>query len=201
MGQAAINLPDPLAKPLASSVSADDLLSQLAGEEIDRLLAAQDDAAPVAEEGKDFVKVFGPDGVRQASLPPKSSNNDERTAPATQPLNEHATERTTVTEEQPPVVTAEPVTAPEDSSTSPAERSALDGVAELLEEQSRGDGADQSESLPRSAPLYVKPLEWINAPLLLLPESAREIIGKIAILTFVNAIAVLVYVLVFRKAH
>src|SRR5438067_37356 len=47
MGQAAVELPDPLTKTPAPATSADDLLSQLAGEEIDRLLKeAEVDPAP-----------------------------------------------------------------------------------------------------------------------------------------------------------
>ena len=47
MGQAAVDLPDPLDVPPAASLSGtDDLLAQLAGDEIDRLLAeANEDAA------------------------------------------------------------------------------------------------------------------------------------------------------------
>src|SRR5215213_6870575 len=43
MGQAAVDLPDPLDAPPPSSLSGtDDLLAQLAGDEIDRLLAEAD---------------------------------------------------------------------------------------------------------------------------------------------------------------
>jgi hypothetical protein len=48
-------------------------------------------------------------------------------------------------------------------------------------------------------PLLVRVLEWMNAPLAGLSESARAALGKVAIMTSVNAAAVLVYVLVFRK--
>jgi len=47
MGQVAIDLPDPLHNPEpAPGPSADDLLAQLAGEEIDRLLAEADVERP-----------------------------------------------------------------------------------------------------------------------------------------------------------
>jgi len=48
-------------------------------------------------------------------------------------------------------------------------------------------------------PVYLKPLEWMSAPLELLPSAARDVLGQVAILTLVNAIAVLIYVFVFRK--
>src|SRR5690606_15011859 len=45
MGQSTIDLPDPTDTQPESAASADDLLSQLAGDEIDRLLAEADDGA------------------------------------------------------------------------------------------------------------------------------------------------------------
>jgi len=50
MGKAAIDLPDPLSPPEAAKplTSTDDLLAQLAGEEIDRLLAEVDEQAAAA---------------------------------------------------------------------------------------------------------------------------------------------------------
>ena len=41
-------------------------------------------------------------------------------------------------------------------------------------------------------------LEWINAPLDSLPDDARDAIGKVAVMTLVNAVAILVYVMFFR---
>ena len=58
---------------------------------------------------------------------------------------------------------------------------------------------DTPEEIDESLPFYLKPLEWLNAPLEALPEKAREVVGKIALLTFFNAAAVLIYVFVFRK--
>ena len=43
MGQAVADLPDPLSAAPVSSASTDDLLAQLAGEEIERLLAEADE--------------------------------------------------------------------------------------------------------------------------------------------------------------
>ena len=48
-------------------------------------------------------------------------------------------------------------------------------------------------------PIYLKPLEWMNAPLDILPPNLRDVLGQLAILTLVNAIAVLIYVFVFRR--
>jgi hypothetical protein len=41
----------------------------------------------------------------------------------------------------------------------------------------------------------------MNAPLDAFPDTVRDAIGKVAILTLFNAIAVIVYVVVFRHRH
>ena len=56
-----------------------------------------------------------------------------------------------------------------------------------------------SESPDPSLPIYLKPLEWLSAPLEICPDALRELIGKIALLTTFNAAAVLLYVLIFRR--
>lgn len=48
-------------------------------------------------------------------------------------------------------------------------------------------------------PFYLKPLEWINAPMAALPEAVRSSLGKVGLLTLFNAVAVLLYVIIFRK--
>ena len=46
--------------------------------------------------------------------------------------------------------------------------------------------------------LLIRLLEWINSPLGQCSDSVRQAVGKIAIATLINAIAVLVYTLIFR---
>jgi hypothetical protein len=48
-------------------------------------------------------------------------------------------------------------------------------------------------------PLWLRPLEWLNAPLADCPDLVREFIGKAAILTVVNALALIVYVRFIRR--
>jgi hypothetical protein len=48
-------------------------------------------------------------------------------------------------------------------------------------------------------PFVVRLLEWINAPLAGVSVGMRESMGKIAIITTINAIGVFVYVLFFRR--
>jgi hypothetical protein len=58
---------------------------------------------------------------------------------------------------------------------------------------------DESEVVYERIPLLVRVLEWVNAPLGFLSVDAREAVGKIALVTTVNAIAILTYVLLFRR--
>jgi hypothetical protein len=156
MGQAAVDLPDPLEKPKPAPIgSADELLAQLAGDEIDRLLAdgdAGNTPAPVA-----------PAPIPQAAAP---------IAPA-------------------PI---EPPVHHEEQETAPAERSALHDHAIARKPA-------HVLNLNSDIPLILKPLVWMNLPLERFPEGVREAMGKIAVMTMVNAIAVLAYVIIFRRHH
>lgn len=57
------------------------------------------------------------------------------------------------------------------------------------------DGSQEELALLR---LLIRVLEWINAPISQYGDEVRGLIGKIAVLTLINALAVLVFVLVFR---
>lgn len=85
--------------------------------------------------------------------------------------------------------------------TSAAERQGLSTLASVDALPSASELEILSAPVEDDAPLpaYLKPLEWINAPLDLLPTPARDVLGQIAILTLVNAIAVLIYVFAFRN--
>ena len=48
-------------------------------------------------------------------------------------------------------------------------------------------------------PAYLKPLDWLSAPLDACPAKVRRILGPVAIITMINALAILTYVLVIRK--
>ncbi len=47
--------------------------------------------------------------------------------------------------------------------------------------------------------LLLKPLEWFNAPFNSLPDAVRDVAGQVAIVTLVNALAVLLYIVLFRR--
>ena len=231
MGQAAVDLPDPAGGANATHVaSADDLLSQLAGDEIDRLLAEAD---VEAEAQKSFdvpnATIELPQHEDENESPDLGSQIESALEQVAAPLEPAAGEIDNSSEDKaideslalgeassaaelrhpiepssPVVVAAAPSSAASsDEQTSVQERSALAGglsVAAPL----NGSGQEESSSLAADEtvpplPIYLRPLEWLNAPLCAGPEVVREAMGKVALITLVNALAVLTYVLIFRR--
>lgn len=203
MGQAAVDLPDPLSPPVPaeSSVNADDLLAQMAGDEIDRLLAEQDvDRSP---------KPARAGGGASAPSPPSTA-----THPQAQPNPPESDVLTGILGQIPPEPDAAPhavSTLASNSNGTPEGKSA----AELLDEELAADearaalssarfqadsNAEGSDAAP-PLPFPVRVLAWVSAPLDACPDHVREAIGKIAIITAVNALAVLFYVLFLRPHH
>ena len=218
MGQAAVDLPDPLEPPPVSSASTDDLLAQLAGEEIDRLLADDDGArTPKAAPPHDAIAPV-------ATASPEATTPNPPAPPATTEaqLNDifaqldagtlNATKATAPDLAAP--VTAEAIKGPapaaatellEDDATRAAERGAL-GAAEmplaaapLVSAPADGSTGLYADEPSASDPMYVRVLEAMNAPLAACSDETRAALGKVAIVTAINAVAVLIYVLFFRR--
>jgi len=263
-GQATVDLPDPLdpADVLGTPASdgpgapaSDELMAQLAGDEIDRLLAeAEEDrggapgASPAVNSGErsdaraSDVPVPAPaedavDAVQQAS----AAITEEAVASLdaeledlfkqiqTDPQSAKSIEPTRVDAPVDPVdpVASAGVEAPQEpvdvaqndtpiTSHAPVEQASAPSagvVAPVLSAQAVAVPSSQVseqvelklDELP-AVPLrrsllgrvLIKPLEWVNFPLADADASIRITIGKIAILTLFNAVAVIVYVLVFR---
>ena len=220
MGQAVVDAPDPLQNPKpATPPSADDMLSQLAGDEIDRLLAEAEGQRPVKEVAPSPAPIAAAPMVEGESV----GFDSKQSAAEIDALLAQA-ESTEPTPAAPP---AEPPAAavPAASVTAPVAPAAVveapkpqpvpAGVEIAKEiEQSEAERkalrapevkADVSPELiiDRTArlPLILKPLELLSSPLDACPDIVREAIGKMAIVTMVNAIAVLSYVLIFRRHH
>ena len=90
--------------------------------------------------------------------------------------------------------------------TTAAERSALDAAATAATPTAAaalpyatpgGEGTDAGD--PDGLPFYLRPFELMNAPLAACPDWVRDAVGKVAILTLVNALGVLAYVLLFGR--
>ncbi|HEV7302510.1 MAG TPA: hypothetical protein VGN72_24440 [Tepidisphaeraceae bacterium] len=315
MGKADTSLPDPLNAPAPALAGTDDLLSQLAGDEIDRLLAEADVEAPTASDAArelddalattgrvtgaptdaghqalqllDSVQLdanaIANDVRRLATSDPAPLNAIASPAPAAassidaelqalfaelnqpvapvelpQPtktftnappepaagastdnaalsaeiddlfkqLTAEEPTATTAASDAPPITDtpttspvagapATPVAVPSTlspmASTTTAPAAEADAIEAMQERAGLGlaglatSVATASEP-PTSAaddeaplPLILRPLEWLNAPLAAAPDSFRDLLGKAAIVTFVNAAAVLAYVMLFRK--
>lgn len=244
----AIDLPEPkhdLASggtSSANNASADDLLSQLAGDEIDKLLAeaeiekpAKLDASPAPEaaraESQTLTSIATSAEVADASI---ASSVDNPNVPSESPLTVNSADKQAQSEaavsaeldELFKELNTEPSSssvssaasanippAPQSTSgisspsaaspnvsevpTSDQERAALDATANEDLGEIVDHDHDESEA---KVPFYLKPLEWLNYPLTLIPEPSRDLVGKVAIISFMNAISVLVYLLIFRKS-
>ncbi len=210
MGQAALDLPDPLTdKPAMQPAKADDLLAQLAGEEIDRLLAeAEVDRAnapastliqpePIPSESSGSAEQASPTlQVEAASAEPSSAADPaaQLSPPDAQTVAE------LVIPPQPPVAASadDPSTASLDTeATSTSELKALNPavLASFTGDALPLEDAPSDQRIP----FYLLPLAWLNAPVAALPEVARDAVGKFAIFLLGAALSLLLYVLVSQR--
>ena len=244
MAKAGVELPDPLLSPGDAALpltSTDDLLAQLAGEEIDRLLAEVDDqggsaapapvaAAPRSNAAPSRPIEFSGTPDSEPPVPSELPKFDDADPPAAVAAVAAAAEpdvtaeldaffKTAVKMPEPVAASAPPSHVQTGSAsadvaeTSAAERAGLNApvsgaggsaatgapaaAAAAIKGQAAGAVVDATDDGP--LPLYLKPLEWINAPLEACPSALRDFIGKAAIITLVNAAAVLLYVMLFRR--
>ncbi|MCC6424815.1 MAG: hypothetical protein IT447_15190 [Phycisphaerales bacterium] len=225
MDQATLDLPDPQSvAPHDSTASADDLLSQMAGEEIDRLLADADVNSTVEEAPSPVNQE--PDDAEPAVEPTATSESESESEPEVDDLFQSdamafASPDLTLPEIQTQLSseldqlfetlnTPEPTPQDEPPAVEQPVESANDAESGALLEASQQiqDEADATAALlesieptnaPSPLPIWLRPLEWLDSPLSGLTDSARSILGKAALVTLFNAIVILTYVLLFRK--
>ncbi len=253
MGQV-IDLPDPLHNDApAAGPGVDDLLAQLAGEEIDRLLAEADIERPapptqVLTSPTDFSPTAPPIAeTPSADLAPTASDPAISPEPKPVPDSKSATSiaeadveeldarvakelNTLFTEldsEKPSPAAAQAAPAPAPAlaaaaATAEATTNALIAAvsappsdpiahAQELERQVLGKTLLDALGGPLVTPtptsrlrsinlsFFLRPLEWLNAPLNACSDTVRESLGKVAIMTLINALAILLYVMFLRK--
>jgi hypothetical protein len=97
-----------------------------------------------------------------------------------------------------PVVTAKATPAPDVSTDLPPTPAPADEPTTIVDDLSAFPASDPPSD-EDSTPFVVRLLEWINAPLAGLSENLRQAMGKVALITTLNAIGVFVYVLFFRR--
>jgi hypothetical protein len=162
----------------APAVDTDELLSQLAASEIDRLLAEADGKGNTTSTAEAIA-----DGPERAALlqaagfdSPKPAGSETSDSVNGQPTGD--------------------------------ERSALLRAAGFESNNSQSDKAAKApppaavkpDDYDRPLPIFLKPLEWISAPLDTCHPAIRSMVGKAGLVTLVNAIAVLAY-LFFTRRH
>ena len=195
MGKAALDLPDPLqSPPEGPKASTDELLAQLAGDEIDRLLAEAEAVEPRASRAPFHV---APPTSPESSAEPQPS---PATPPPTAEPGESTSAELDVAAEMDALFTAATAKdqAAAEAEMSAAERDGLKTPAGVAESVAAPAPAEADDA---PLPLYLRPLEWLSAPLMILPGSVRDIVGKIAIVSLLNAAVILAYVLIVRRGH
>jgi DNA polymerase-3 subunit gamma/tau len=178
---------DPLDGPITAGGppdgQADDLLSELAGAEIDRMLAAAD--------------VEPAQAVVPPPLAPPLALVAEVAPPAPEPVLVAAPAPVAPPPAEPPAV---PVAAPSDLDAVLAEASFEPPPP--TPPQALPDAASVPLDLGDPIPgpwLAVRLLALINPPADAYPDHVRETVGKVAVVTLINAVAVLAYVMLFRR--
>jgi hypothetical protein len=241
MGKAAVELAEP--PPSAGDAgNADELLSQMAGDEIDRLLAEADVEPTAAAATPDMVATPAVDasaGVVAASNSAPSSRSDDMIdsadlAPQLDALFEQLNAQNDASESDAAVVTAiAPPTVETDNATAHPEAPATDSAASTAVLETRtSDEPDDPVAAALAAPddtalsehevtahpasqrkhatgvaglveqllnVLLLPLQMLNEPLENCSDSLRQGLGWIGIVTTINAVAVIAYVLLFRR--
>jgi hypothetical protein len=193
MGQAAVDLPDTPGPPTASAASTDDLLAQMAGEEIDRLLAEADER-PAAAAPAPPAEPLQQQPFLSAAAPPAGKAPESDASQLRGFLGGLADDA------GPDPVAELAGSSHIDAAGTPAGQDRADPLDEVesIAERAALTSPAHSGNVGASVSLIVRVLTWINSPLDSCPEHVREAIGKVAILTAVNAVAVLAYLLFFR---
>ena len=261
MGEGPIDLPDPLDQPHLDEASADELLAQMAGEEIDRLLResgieripavlvhppnshkARSAAAPAKATGpaeeldpplsigaideetaraaEKMIEAHGaaPGEISRASADAAATANTAQAIDSelARQLDEVFAQIKNPETALPPVpaTQAAKLVQQVQSEAQPEKPADLLDQIGALEKQILNTEILQTtqqllaepilkspppaDDAPGKLPLYLRPLEWINLPLSRCTDDARDAVGKVAIVTLVNALAILLYVLIFR---
>jgi len=212
------DLPDPLdSTPTSASANPDDLLAQMADEAINKLMAeAEKDDLPVRMPPRAPVQAV-PEPIAEVSAPPEpppaapsiESTLDAAVAQAKQ-VSEPVESRHTESPHNESALTSPPSPQPvEVSEDSIALLGTTDDVVLPTEEHAVPSSAADVKALlaepvhhdRAGASVVLLPLRIVNAPFAVLGDRVRNAVGQIAIVTLINALAVLAYVLIFRRHH
>jgi hypothetical protein len=224
MGQATADLPDPLAASPNGQTSTDDLLAQLAGEEIERLLA-ETETAPEPQPRETLAAPAAviapasptpntvPAPVTAATAAPEAKpaahgddleaifmqldERDNATAPAAPKGAIAAEVKPPAAAEEPSVAEALAAEMAEDEAQHARPASSHSSAKTIASHDDIDNAPAHGDA--KSPSLLVSLLALVSSPLDAFPDHTRDLIGKIAILTMLNALCVLAYVVFFRR--
>ena len=223
MGQATADLPDPLAASAGAPNSTDDLLAQLAGEEIERLLAETDNSVePQPPEPSAPVAVIVPPTPVTPTASPAPAQPVAIVPPAAPPTAAPAEDLesifTQLDDRDKAAAAVLPKAAMAASAPTLAEEPSMAEAlaAEMAEDAAQharpAGGHASSKAIDTHATqdvhtadteakpsLLVALLALMSSPLDAFSDETRDLIGKAAILTMLNALCVLAYVIFFRR--
>jgi hypothetical protein len=199
MSQPHLNFPDPAEPNSEASPAAgepDQILSQLAGQEIDRLLAEVDEkfdarlgrrgaaSSSSSAESKLALRRYPAPRIADAPEPDLSDFFEELDkAPRRRP-------REMLPNRPPPPATLEEELEEHEASTA-LQRRALDVPL------ARRPGDLAAHDL--HVPIIFRPLQWLNLPFAGVSPSAMPVVGALAILCFLSSLGALAYVLMLRQ--
>lgn len=242
MAELTAELPDPagLSSAAVEPGGADDLLSKLAGAEIDRLIAEADVAPPPVGASGAVAAAAVDSAPPSPSIPAMEAQLDQLFsqiesgdsadsaaggAPVVSPPeagSERAAAEASISAITAAVdsardsadVLAQTAAGPaDDESINELERQAIASMDveirshdveavlsldDLQGPQSETPAGKPPRELPAWVGVLLRPLEMINAPLDDYSPTVRATLGRVAIATLVNAVAILIYVLMFR---
>jgi hypothetical protein len=170
-----------VADPVPAPVSAPVIEAEKPAESALPDNSEKSDAAPQGEERAALLEAAGFENAPAPAAPAAAPAPVAAAAPAA-------------------AVTAAPPPSPAAAVDAPAVTNASEKNAVLSAAGFETDKAGAKSSLAeKSVTILIKPLEWMNAPIEFAPVAVRAAIGRAGIVTLINAILVLGYVLIFRK--
>ena len=184
MAKPSIKFPDPLdIAPQLSLDNADELISQLAGDDIDRLIGPDEHWQPQATP-------------REPALPltaaPEVASVEDLAAELDQVFEQIRTQQLPPPPPQIDTSEPEPITLPE-----PVLAMRKYDEVDPHEKASRRSLLDPLEEAP--LPMILRPMAWINAPVAQLTGKSRLAVSLVSVISFVGSVAAFVYVMMLRR--
>jgi hypothetical protein len=205
MNPADLDIPDPCnSSQEMSPITQDELLSQLAGKEIERLLAEVDQQLDAAMDEKQDqpAPALALRRYPRPQVPTLAESPDQAAGLAEMAAQERARQRRQIQ-----IFAIDPADNEDvDHAIQEDDDMAVVGTpVDVFEDHELNGslartGTNYFADLEKPLPGYLKPLAWLNAPFEGMSQAALGALGKVAIVLFVSAIATLAYVIVLTRA-